>query len=259
MADCEPQQPLLSQQQQTDELDDAERSSPKYTFVDGCPGCLLETRKLRNKGPLAKELFFVAVMVLCNCRGVIVEPLQEVDWFAGRSARSGLESESGFMVNPHGKLFCPGNKGLGDCGKRYWLCAQETKGELHVEELECDLVKDFHITSSITEVAFYAGFIGSAFMAGRFLSSAPWGVIADKYGRKPVLICGTASMLKISISQAQLQRLPSMLDSLVITSACFSRLGSAFMAGRFLSSAPWGVIADKYGRKPVLICGTASM
>lgn len=35
--------------------------------------------------------------------------------------------------------------------------------------------------------------------------------------------------------------------------------GSAFMIGRFLTSMHWGIVADKYGRKPVMICGVLSV
>lgn len=38
---------------------------------------------------------------------------------------------------------------------------------------------------------------GSAFMIGRFLTSVQWGMAADKYGRKPVMIAGVFSVLVI--------------------------------------------------------------
>lgn len=38
------------------------------------------------------------------------------------------------------------------------------------------------------------GIVGSAIMVGGFISAGPWGWIADKYGRKPVIMSGTASM-----------------------------------------------------------------
>lgn len=37
-------------------------------------------------------------------------------------------------------------------------------------------------------------FIGSAFMAGRALTSILWGMVADRYGRKPVFIIGIISV-----------------------------------------------------------------
>lgn len=38
-------------------------------------------------------------------------------------------------------------------------------------------------------------FEGSAFMLGRALTSVLWGIVADRYGRKPVIIMGTISVL----------------------------------------------------------------
>ena len=32
--------------------------------------------------------------------------------------------------------------------------------------------------------------------------------------------------------------------------------GSAFMLGRALTSVFWGAVADRYGRKPVIVFGT---
>jgi len=36
---------------------------------------------------------------------------------------------------------------------------------------------------------------GSAFMFGRALTSVLWGMIADRYGRKPVILFGTVAVL----------------------------------------------------------------
>jgi hypothetical protein len=41
---------------------------------------------------------------------------------------------------------------------------------------------------------------GSAFMFGRALTSVLWGMIADRYGRKPVIIFGTVSVLVFALS-----------------------------------------------------------
>jgi len=35
--------------------------------------------------------------------------------------------------------------------------------------------------------------------------------------------------------------------------------GSAFMFGRCLTSVIWGIIADRYGRKPVIMIGIIAM
>lgn len=34
------------------------------------------------------------------------------------------------------------------------------------------------------------------------------------------------------------------------------REGSSFMVGRALTSVFWGAVADRYGRKPVIVFGT---
>ncbi|KAK9733086.1 hypothetical protein RND81_04G042500 [Saponaria officinalis] len=53
------------------------------------------------------------------------------------------------------------------------------------------MIKDFHIAKQDADVGYYAGFVGCSFMLGRALTSVLWGVIADRYGRKPVIIFGT--------------------------------------------------------------------
>ncbi|KAH7421166.1 hypothetical protein KP509_13G043600 [Ceratopteris richardii] len=57
------------------------------------------------------------------------------------------------------------------------------------------MVEDFKIAKSDTMIATYAGYLGSAMMLGRFISSAFWGIIADRCGRKPVILIGTASII----------------------------------------------------------------
>ncbi|KAI3849390.1 hypothetical protein MKX03_002555 [Papaver bracteatum] len=53
------------------------------------------------------------------------------------------------------------------------------------------LISDLHITNKVENIGYYAGCVGSAYMFGRALTSYLWGVFADRYGRKPVLIFGT--------------------------------------------------------------------
>lgn len=56
------------------------------------------------------------------------------------------------------------------------------------------MVRDFHIAKT-EDIGYYAGYIGSSFMFGRFLTSILWGIAADKYGRKPVMIIGVFSVV----------------------------------------------------------------
>ncbi|KZV39949.1 protein ZINC INDUCED FACILITATOR-LIKE 1-like [Dorcoceras hygrometricum] len=45
------------------------------------------------------------------------------------------------------------------------------------------------------DIGFYAGFIGCSYMLGRALTSVVWGNIADRYGRKPVIILGSSMVV----------------------------------------------------------------
>ncbi|XP_038892220.1 protein ZINC INDUCED FACILITATOR-LIKE 1-like isoform X1 [Benincasa hispida] len=53
------------------------------------------------------------------------------------------------------------------------------------------MVRDFNIAENVEDIGFYAGFIGASFMIGRALTSVFWGIVADRYGRKPVILFGT--------------------------------------------------------------------
>ncbi|KAL3629947.1 Protein ZINC INDUCED FACILITATOR 1 [Castilleja foliolosa] len=57
------------------------------------------------------------------------------------------------------------------------------------------MIRDFHIAEREEDIGYYAGFIGSSYMLGRALTSVLWGAIADRYGRKPVIIIGSATIV----------------------------------------------------------------
>ncbi|XP_025014586.1 protein ZINC INDUCED FACILITATOR-LIKE 1 isoform X2 [Ricinus communis] len=59
------------------------------------------------------------------------------------------------------------------------------------------MIRDFHIAKREEDIGYYAGYVGSAFMLGRALTSVLWGVIADRYGRKPVIVFGMIAVLVI--------------------------------------------------------------
>ncbi|KAK4285259.1 hypothetical protein QN277_001985 [Acacia crassicarpa] len=57
------------------------------------------------------------------------------------------------------------------------------------------MVRDFGIAKTEADISSYAGYVGSAFMFGRGLTSIPWGIVADRYGRKPVAISGILAVI----------------------------------------------------------------
>ena len=61
------------------------------------------------------------------------------------------------------------------------------------------MIVDLRMVKSINEAGAYAGFVSGVFMGGRMLSSLPWGVVADRWGRKPVLVISAITMFGTSI------------------------------------------------------------
>ncbi|KAF8066157.1 hypothetical protein N665_1157s0004 [Sinapis alba] len=57
------------------------------------------------------------------------------------------------------------------------------------------MIEDFHVAKKEEHIGFYAGFVASSFMIGRALTSILWGKLADRYGRKPIILMGTFSVI----------------------------------------------------------------
>ncbi|PIM98531.1 hypothetical protein CDL12_28989 [Handroanthus impetiginosus] len=57
------------------------------------------------------------------------------------------------------------------------------------------MIRDFGIAKREEDISYYAGYVGSSFMLGRALTSLLWGMVADMYGRKPVIIIGTVTVV----------------------------------------------------------------
>ncbi|XP_030509357.2 protein ZINC INDUCED FACILITATOR-LIKE 1-like isoform X2 [Cannabis sativa] len=57
------------------------------------------------------------------------------------------------------------------------------------------MIRDFGIAKKEEDIGYYAGFLGCAFLLGRGLTSILWGITADRYGRKPVMLCGIIAVV----------------------------------------------------------------
>ncbi|XP_010492151.1 PREDICTED: protein ZINC INDUCED FACILITATOR-LIKE 1-like [Camelina sativa] len=57
------------------------------------------------------------------------------------------------------------------------------------------MIDDFDIAKKEEDIGFYAGFVGCSFMLGRALTSVICGILSDRYGRKPVILIGTSSVV----------------------------------------------------------------
>ncbi|XP_068659655.1 protein ZINC INDUCED FACILITATOR-LIKE 1-like [Aristolochia californica] len=57
------------------------------------------------------------------------------------------------------------------------------------------MIRDFRIAKREEDIGYYAGYVGSSYMFGRSLTAVLWGMVADRCGRKPVIIIGTVSVV----------------------------------------------------------------
>ncbi|CAM9128529.1 unnamed protein product, partial [Hapterophycus canaliculatus] len=62
------------------------------------------------------------------------------------------------------------------------------------------MVQHLGVTHDKDEAGYYAGYVSSAFMVGRFGSSYFWGRFADTHGRLPVIYVGLSSMVVMSVA-----------------------------------------------------------
>eukprot|EP00698_Gefionella_okellyi_P022023 TRINITY_DN7237_c0_g1_i1.p1 TRINITY_DN7237_c0_g1~~TRINITY_DN7237_c0_g1_i1.p1 ORF type:complete len:599 (-),score=131.00 TRINITY_DN7237_c0_g1_i1:38-1834(-) len=52
------------------------------------------------------------------------------------------------------------------------------------------MVEGFNVSSTPEGVGYFAGILASSFSFAQFLSSSLWGTLSDRWGRRPVLLCG---------------------------------------------------------------------
>ncbi|CAL9762534.1 unnamed protein product [Musa acuminata subsp. burmannicoides] len=57
------------------------------------------------------------------------------------------------------------------------------------------MIRDLDIAKREEDIGFYAGFVGSAFMLGRASTSILWGMVADRYGRRPVIMISLLAVI----------------------------------------------------------------
>jgi len=57
------------------------------------------------------------------------------------------------------------------------------------------MIRDLNVAEREEDIGYYAGFVGAAYMFGRTLTAVLWGVVADKYGRKPVIVISILSVI----------------------------------------------------------------
>uniref|UniRef100_A0A804N2B2 Major facilitator superfamily (MFS) profile domain-containing protein n=1 Tax=Zea mays TaxID=4577 RepID=A0A804N2B2_MAIZE len=56
-------------------------------------------------------------------------------------------------------------------------------------------IRDLKVAKEEQDIGFYAGFVGATYFLGRTISAVPWGIFADKYGRKPCIVISILSVI----------------------------------------------------------------
>nr|AAV32178.1 hypothetical protein [Oryza sativa Japonica Group] len=59
----------------------------------------------------------------------------------------------------------------------------------------CFQIRDMNIAKREEDIGFYAGFVAASYFLARTFSSVPWGIFADKYGRKPCIVISILSVI----------------------------------------------------------------
>ncbi|KAB5551625.1 hypothetical protein DKX38_008936 [Salix brachista] len=153
----------------------------KNEYYKDCPGCKIEHYKETNTGVPFKHLLYVWIVVLCagfvlemRLLGIEVVPVDFLNGF-------GLFSFFRMIVQLRAVqgLMSP------------LFSLLESNADVSF------IIRDFHVAKREEDIGYYAGYVGSAFMFGRALTSVLWGMIADRYGRKPVIMFGTISVVML--------------------------------------------------------------
>uniref|UniRef100_A0A3B6N2S0 Major facilitator superfamily (MFS) profile domain-containing protein n=1 Tax=Triticum aestivum TaxID=4565 RepID=A0A3B6N2S0_WHEAT len=60
------------------------------------------------------------------------------------------------------------------------------------------MIQDLKVAKQEQDIGFYAGFVGETYFLGRTISAVPWGMFADKYGRKPCIVISILSVIVLN-------------------------------------------------------------
>uniref|UniRef100_A0A453MJ85 Major facilitator superfamily (MFS) profile domain-containing protein n=1 Tax=Aegilops tauschii subsp. strangulata TaxID=200361 RepID=A0A453MJ85_AEGTS len=60
------------------------------------------------------------------------------------------------------------------------------------------MIQDLKVAKQEQDIGFYAGFVGYTYFLGRTISAVPWGMFADKYGRKPCIVISILSVIVLN-------------------------------------------------------------
>ncbi|CAI0410476.1 unnamed protein product [Linum tenue] len=134
----------------------------KKQYYENCPGCKVDELKELKRGLPIREFLSIWTVVLCSGKlGITLVQYGEIQ-------RSRYHHSFPISIS------CK------------WIIFIVYR---HFQ------IRDFKIAEKEEDIGYYAGYVGSSFMFGRALTSFFWGIVADRYGRKPVILLGTSSVV----------------------------------------------------------------
>uniref|UniRef100_A0A0D9ZWH2 Major facilitator superfamily (MFS) profile domain-containing protein n=1 Tax=Oryza glumipatula TaxID=40148 RepID=A0A0D9ZWH2_9ORYZ len=80
----------------------------------------------------------------------------------------------------------------------FYICIIGITSTLPIQSLfpyQYFMIRDMNIAKREEDIGFYAGFVAASYFLARTFSSVPWGIFADKYGRKPCIVISILSMI----------------------------------------------------------------
>ncbi|XP_048548565.1 probable peptide/nitrate transporter At3g43790 [Triticum urartu] len=57
------------------------------------------------------------------------------------------------------------------------------------------MIRDLKVAKQEQDIGFFAGFVGATYFLARTITAVPWGMFADKYGRKPCIVISILSVI----------------------------------------------------------------
>jgi MFS family permease len=61
------------------------------------------------------------------------------------------------------------------------------------------MVRDFHLSDDERDIGYFAGLVAASFSLAQFLTSVPWGIVSNHWGRRPVILIGLLGNVVTSI------------------------------------------------------------
>ncbi|KAG6763345.1 hypothetical protein POTOM_030759 [Populus tomentosa] len=155
----------------------------KDDYYENCPGCQVDQLKELKKGFPFRDLISIWIVVLCTGKILI-------------SNHFGLEKKPESWL-----AACQVSLIYGNCDVIF--CSTSNINSLSIPLFHGEFlnmfykpsIRDFGIAEREEDIGYYAGYVGSSFMIGRALTSVLWGIVADRYGRKPVILLGTIAVV----------------------------------------------------------------